>query len=165
MSHHDYPAADMFPRTGCGTTVMAPTSGTIIQTRPVNRYPGSHDNPAWRGGITVDMLGDDGVRFHLAHLSSIHAGIVSGVRVDVGQALGTVGRTGRASVCHLHLGISPPCPQLEWSVRRGVVWPQRYLTAWKHGIALDPATEVSRWAARHPSACTVAAAQAHAVDS
>jgi murein DD-endopeptidase MepM/ murein hydrolase activator NlpD len=49
--------------------------------------------------------------------------------VEVGQRLGTVGLTGCTSGCHVHVGISSPCPGKEWSVRRGVIAPAPYLDA------------------------------------
>ena len=61
------------------------------------------------------MLGDDGVRYYLAHLQAIDDAIEPGVEVTAGQRLGEIGRSGDASACHLHFGISPPCPGLEWS--------------------------------------------------
>ena len=38
-----------------------------------------------------------------------------------------MGDTGRASACHVHFGLSLPCPNREWWVRRGVIWPDQYL--------------------------------------
>ena len=55
----------------------------------------------------------------------------------------------RGGPTHLHFGISPPCPDKEWSVRRGVVWPYPYLDAWKAGTQLSPVDEVTRWATAH----------------
>jgi murein DD-endopeptidase MepM/ murein hydrolase activator NlpD len=93
----------------------------------------------------------------MAHFESIETGIEPGVRVGIGQRLGLMGRTGRASACHVHFGISPPCPQPEWSVRRGVVWPYPYLDDWRAGGQRSPVAEVQAWVAAHPDACTVAA--------
>ena len=76
--------------------------------------------------------------------SSSMAGVEPGVRVDAGAPLGTIGTTGRSSACHVHFGISPPCPEREWSVRRGVVWPYRYLDDWRNGGQASPAEEVAR---------------------
>ena len=81
-----------------------------------------------------------------------------GDRITAGQLLGTMGDTGRASACHLHFGISPPCPGKEWSVRRGVVWPYPYLDAWRGGDQTSPADEVARWLADNPAACEAAMA-------
>ena len=55
-----------------------------------------------------------------------------------------VGKTGNASVCHLHFGISPPCARTgDWWIRRGVIWPWPYLDAWRVGAVRSPATEVA----------------------
>jgi hypothetical protein len=69
-----------------------------------------------------------------------------------------MGRTGRASGCHLHFAISPPCPGKEWSVRRGVIAPWSYLDAWRRGEQLSPAAEVAAWSLAHPDACQAAMA-------
>jgi hypothetical protein len=155
-THHDYPATDIIAP--CGSRFVAPTSGTILELRRTDPWNPKVNDPATRGGMFVSMVGDDGVRYYGAHLEVIRSGLVAGSRVTVGEQLGLVGQTGdaRLSVCHLHLGISPPCPQEEWAVRRGVIWPWPYLDAWKAGVAKSPAAEVRAWAAANPSACTQA---------
>ncbi len=137
---------------------MSPANGVVLESRRVNSYDPAVDNPATRGGRSVAILGDDGVRYYLAHFESIDDGIEPGVRVSAGQSLGHVGRTGRASACHLHFGISPPCPGKEWSVRRGVVWPHTYLDDWRAGGQRSPADEVNAWVAANPDACAQAMA-------
>lgn len=107
----------------------------------------------------MTILGDDGVRYYSAHLQDLVATVVPGRRVAPGDALGVVGRTGRAGSCHLHFALSPPCPGTEWKVRRGVVWPWRYLDAWREGEALSPAAEVAAWSAANPRACADALAE------
>jgi murein DD-endopeptidase MepM/ murein hydrolase activator NlpD len=113
----------------------------------VDRWDPDNDDPAERGGISVAVLGDDGVRYYGSHLSAVAAGIEAGVRVKAGQRLGKVGHTGRASgVCHLHFGISPPCRnEADWWIRRGVIKPPKYLTAWRAGDNLSPVREVASW--------------------
>jgi murein DD-endopeptidase MepM/ murein hydrolase activator NlpD len=59
--------------------------------------------------------------------------IVEGRRIARGSPVGEVGDTGRASACHLHFAISPACIAPEWWVRRGAIWPQRYLESWRSG--------------------------------
>jgi murein DD-endopeptidase MepM/ murein hydrolase activator NlpD len=152
----NYRAADVFA--DCGSPLVAPANGVVQQVRRTDRWDAAIDDPATRGGRTVAIVGDDGVRYYLAHLDQIADRVVEGARLEAGALLGTIGLTGRSGGCHVHLGISPPCEQLEWSVRRGVVWPQPYLDAWAAGDARSPADEVARWSADHPTACADASA-------
>jgi len=161
-THHDYPAADIFPAGRCGATVVSPVAGKVVQVRRTDRWQAATDNPAWRGGKTIAIRGADGVRSYLAHLASINAEVVVGKKVSPGQPVAKVGRTGRAGACHLHFALSIPCPRLEWSVRRGVIWPQVYLDAWSRGRDLSPAPALTSWKLVHPGACRAAAAEAHA---
>ena len=151
--HHDYPATDVF---GCGATVVAPVGGTIQQTRRFDLWDRAVDDPSTRGGKYVSMVGDDGVRYYFAHLDSVD--VWPGDLVDGGTPLGVMGRTGnaRASVCHTHFGISWPCDPREWAVRRGEIWPWRYLDAWRGGEQLSPVDEVAAAAAEQPDACDLA---------
>jgi peptidoglycan LD-endopeptidase LytH len=162
-THGDYPATDIF--VGCGALIVAPVNGVVLESRRVNSYDPRVDNPATRGGLSVAIVGDDGVRYYLAHFQQIEDGIERGVRVAVGQPLGLMGRTGRASACHLHLGLSPPCPGEEWSVRRGVIWPHPYLDDWRTGGQRSPVEEVAQWVSAFPNACAEAMADPNAGDS
>lgn len=163
-THAAYPATDLFEN-GCGNGIVSPVNGSLLEVRRINSYDEVVDNPATRGGRSVSILGDDGVRYYLAHFEEVDAALAVGGRVAVGQFLGTIGTTGRSSACHLHFGISPPCPDREWSVRRGVVWPFRYLDDWQQGGQLSPVDEVAAWAAAHPNACADAAADPFAPDA
>ena len=163
--HHDYPASDIFVPGGCGSSIIAPVNGVVLEARRVDGWTSAVDNPATRGGKSVAILGDDGVRYYLAHFDSIDAAIEPGARVAIGQPLGQMGRTGRAGACHVHVAISPPCPGPEWSVRRGVIYPWRYLDAWRRGEQLSPVAEVQQWSADHPDACAQAMADPNAGDS
>ena len=162
-THASYPAADIF--VGCGAEIVSPVNGLVLESRRVNSYDPAVDNPATRGGRSVAIVGDDGVRYYMAHFESIDPGIEPGVRVAIGQRLGLMGRTGRASACHVHFGISPPCPGKEWSVRRGVVWPFPYLNDWRAGGQRSPVAEVEQWLADHPDACAQAMADPFAPDA
>jgi murein DD-endopeptidase MepM/ murein hydrolase activator NlpD len=157
--HHDYPAADVF---GCGAQLVAPTTGVVSAMRDVDLWDSATDNPAVRGGKYVAMVGDDGVRYYVAHLDSV--AVAPGQRVGAGDPLGVMGQTGNArnSDCHTHLGISRPCDEIEWEVRRGELWPQPYLDAWRRGEQLSPAGELAEVIADAPSRCSEAAAAEHA---
>ena len=159
-THAGYRATDIF--IGCGAEVVTPVNGEVIEVRTVDRWDPSIDNPATRGGRSVAILGDDGVRYYVAHLDTID--VVQGARVRAGDPIATVGRTGRTSACHVHFAISPPCPGPEWSVRRGAIWPYPYLDAWAVGEQRSPVDEVDRWVADHPDACAEAMADPFAAD-
>jgi peptidoglycan LD-endopeptidase LytH len=151
--HHDYPASDVF---GCGATVVAPIGGTIDQTRTVDPWEPKNDDPATRGGKYVSLVGDDAVRYYFAHLASVD--VRPGDVVDAGDRLGIMGQTGNArkSACHTHFGISWPCDHDEWAVRRGEIWPWKYLDAWRAGEQLSPVDVVAAAEAEHPDACNLA---------
>lgn len=161
--HSGYPATDLF--IACGSEIVSPVNGVAIDIRTVDSWDPAVDNPATRGGRSVAVLGDDGVRYYVAHLDEVDPALALGVRVGIGQRLGTVGRTGRTSACHVHFGISPPCPGKEWSVRRGVVGPARYLDAWRAGEQLSPVDEVAQWLVDNPTACADAMADPVAADA
>ncbi len=162
-THSSYPATDIF--LGCGATLVSPVFGTVLEVRRVDAYDPAIDNPATRGGKSVSILGFDGVRYYLAHFDTIVDDLSVGDEVAMGDALGTMGDTGRTSACHLHFSISPPCPGKEWSVRRGVIWPYPYLDAWRRGEQLSPAAEVDDWVEANPTACADAMADPFAPDS
>jgi murein DD-endopeptidase MepM/ murein hydrolase activator NlpD len=152
-THHDYPATDIIAP--CGLPVRAATSGVVLEVSRVDKWNAKTNYGADRGGLSVSILGDDGVRYYGSHMSTIGAGIAPGVRVSAGQQLGKVGDTGDASACHLHFGISPPCAKTgDWWIRRGEVWPYTYLDAWRAGTMRSPKSAVAAWKASHgcPSA-------------
>ncbi|MEY2445992.1 MAG: peptidoglycan LD-endopeptidase LytH, partial [Ilumatobacteraceae bacterium] len=107
---------------------------------------------ATRGGKYVSLIGDDGVRYYFAHFDQVD--VNPGDRVDAGTQIGIMGQTGdaRNSVCHTHFGISWPCDNTEWAVRRGEVWPWKYLDAWRNGEQLSPVDEVTTAEAASPDA-------------
>jgi peptidoglycan LD-endopeptidase LytH len=149
-THHDYPATDVFAR--CGDSFVAPISGVVLEVSRVDRWNPARDDGATRGGLSVTVRGDDGVRYYGSHLRAIAAGVKPGLRVRSGNHLGVVGRSGnaRSTPCHLHFGISPPCPVAgDWWIRRGEVSPWPYLTSWRGGGQRSPAAEVARWRQAH----------------
>nr|WP_232234531.1 M23 family metallopeptidase [Actinoplanes sp. N902-109] len=148
-THSKYPATDIFA--DCGEPAVATTSGVVLEVSLKDEYvKGEPDGPL-NGGLSVSILGDDGVRYYGSHLSKVLSGIKAGVRVKAGQQVGKVGHTGNANgVCHLHYGISPPCAKTgDWKVRRGVIWPATYLTSWRKGGTKSPVKTVQAWARSH----------------
>jgi murein DD-endopeptidase MepM/ murein hydrolase activator NlpD len=148
-THGKYPATDIFA--DCGEPVVATTDGVILEISLKDVYvKGSPDGPN-NGGLSVSLLGDDGVRYYGSHLSKVKSGIKAGVRVKGGQRLGDVGHTGNANgVCHLHFGISPPCARTgDWKTRRGVIWPATFLDSWRKGGDKSPVAKVQSWKKSH----------------
>jgi murein DD-endopeptidase MepM/ murein hydrolase activator NlpD len=142
--HHDYPASDILA--ACGSKVVAATTGTVLAVTLVDRWKRAVNAGATRGGLSVSILGDDGVRYYGSHMSAIDAGIRPGAHVTTGERLGKVGDTGDASACHLHFGISPPCARTtDWWNQRGTIWPWRYLDSWRKGGEKSAVTEIKTW--------------------
>jgi len=147
-THHDYPATDIIAR--CGLKVVAVTSGTILVVNRRDIWKASVNAGDTRGGLSISLLGDDGVRYYGSHMSTIDAKITPGVRVTTGQTLGKIGDTGDASACHLHFGISPPCSKVgDWWIQRGTIFPWPYLDAWRKGTNKSAAAAVAAWKAKH----------------
>ena len=141
-AHHDYPATDILAKAGC--RYVAATSGVIDEVNRVDSWSGKTNLGVDRGGLYVSFIGDDGVRYYASHLRTIPLSIQPGVVVKAGRFLGTVGSTGsaRGTKPHIHFGLSWSTPPQTWWVRRGMVWPWKYLDAWKAGKDLSPAKEV-----------------------
>jgi murein DD-endopeptidase MepM/ murein hydrolase activator NlpD len=145
-AHHDYPATDIMA--ACGTPVVAAATGSVLEVSRADRYDPKVNAGATRGGLSVSILGDDGVRYYGSHLSAVDSTINAGVRVTAGKRIGKVGQTGDAGACHLHFGISPPCAMTgDWWVRRGAIWPWPYLDSWRSGGQRSPVHEAASWQA------------------
>ena len=140
--HHDYPATDIQAKKGC--TFVAPINGVVEDVNLKDVWSGKTNLGQDRGGLSVSIIGDDGVRYYGSHLSKVEMGIAPGVRVTAGQKLGEVGSTGsaRGTAPHLHFGISYPTVSGDWKIRRGVIYPWKYLDAWKVGKDLSPASAI-----------------------
>ncbi len=143
--HHDYPAADIFGKKGCA--FVSPIAGVVDEVNTVDRWSGKTNIGADRGGLSVSVIGDDGLRYYGSHLSKIESRIVPGYRVTSGEKLGEIGSTGsaRGTKAHLHFGISYPTEKGMWWIRRGVgleskgkTPPFKYLQAWQVGKDLKP---------------------------
>lgn len=142
--HHDYPASDIFAKKGCA--FVSPIAGVVDEINSVDKWSGKTNLGADRGGLSISIIGDDGLRYYGSHLSKIEANIVAGYKVTTGEKLGEVGSTGsaRGTKPHLHFGISYPTEKGIWWVRRGVglekgkTSPWKYLQAWQAGKDLKP---------------------------
>jgi murein DD-endopeptidase MepM/ murein hydrolase activator NlpD len=147
--HHDYPATDILTKKGC--RFVATTSGVVDEVSSKDTWNPATNVGAVRGGLSVSIVGDDGVRYYGSHLRAIAPGIRHGVRVKAGQLLGYVGNSGDARyvATHVHYGISWPTRAGIWWVRRGWVSPYRYLNSWRAGGQLSPKVAV---AAAHKAA-------------
>ena len=142
--HHDYPATDIQAKKGCA--FVAPINGIIEDVNRKDIWSGKTNLGKDRGGLSVSIIGEDGVRYYGSHLSKIEEGIAPGVVVTAGQKLGEVGSTGsaRGTKPHLHFGISYPTIPGDWEIRRGVIYPWKYLDAWKAGKNLSPVKAVAK---------------------
>lgn len=142
--HHDYPATDIQAKKGCA--FVAPINGVVEDVNLKDLWSGKTNLGKDRGGLSVSIIGEDGVRYYGSHLSKVEAGIAPGVIVTMGQKLGEVGATGsaRGTKPHLHFGISYQTVPGDWKIRRGVLYPWKYLDAWKVGKDLSPVAEVEK---------------------
>jgi len=141
--HHDYPATDIQAKKGCA--FVAPINGVVEDVNRKDSWSGRTNLGKDRGGLSVSIIGEDGVRYYGSHLSKVETGIEPGVVVVAGQKLGEVGSTGsaRGTKPHLHFGISYPTKPGDWEIRRGVIYPWKYLDAWKVGKDLSPAKAIA----------------------
>jgi peptidoglycan LD-endopeptidase LytH len=147
-THHDYAASDII--TACGNKVVAPVNGIVLAVVREDTWTAKANLGATRGGLSVSILGDDGVRYYGSHLRKILDSIQPNVRVTAGDQLGEVGDTGDASACHLHFGISPPCQRTgDWWIARGTIYPWPYLDSWRSGGNKSPVNEVAAWQIKH----------------
>ncbi len=137
-AHHDYPATDIFAAEG--SILVAVTHGVIDEVGTEDNWDPDVDDPATRGGLYVSIIGDDGVRYYYSHLGKVDPGVEASARVDAGQVIGEIGRTGNAreTSAHVHFGISHPTYAGDWGVRRGEVSPYPYLKAWEDGEDVSP---------------------------
>nr|BFE61851.1 hypothetical protein GCM10020063_063770 [Dactylosporangium thailandense] len=142
--HHDYPASDIIAN--CGLNALSPVDGTVLEVTKVDTWTAKANEGSSRGGLSVSILGNDGARYYMSHFASIDNGIEAGTVVQAGQPVAKVGRTGDASACHIHFGLSPACAKTgDWWTRRGVIWPWSYLDAWKAGKEKSPVAELDAW--------------------
>ncbi len=144
QSHHDYPASDIFADKGC--QFVSPVDGRVDEVTTVDSWSKKSNVGRDRGGLSVSVVGVDGVRYYGSHLSAVGVRIRPGTTVQAGQELGLIGKTGSAqqTPAHLHFGISWPTPAGHWWVRRGAVAPQVFINAWQDGKQLSPVAAVAK---------------------
>lgn len=138
VASHGFPATDIFAPEG--TRYVAVTGGVVDFVSYEDRWDPAHDDQALRGGISIAIIGMDGVRYYGSHLSAIETGIKAGDPVIAGQILGYIGHTGNArnTLPHVHFGISHPTYPEDWQTRRGEVDPYLLLVAWRDGHNVTP---------------------------
>ena len=143
-SHHDYPATDILGKKGC--KFVAVTSGVVDEVRKVDTYNYKKPTGDTKGGIFVSIVGNDGVRYYGSHLMKVAPGIEPGVHVEAGTLLGYLGDSGdaRGTAPHVHFGISWPTKEGIWWVRRGELYPWRYLDSWRAGKDASPASAIEK---------------------
>ena len=149
-AHHDYPATDVFA--ACGHRVVSPVDGVVLEVSRRDRWDPATDKGSQRGGKFVSIRGNDGVRYYMSHFSRVRAAVRPGTAVHAGERIARVGHTGSArfTACHVHVGLSPVCKGTgQWWIRRGVVWPYRFLRSWEEGGNRSPARAVRAWKAEH----------------
>jgi len=129
---HPFPATDIFAP--AGTNFVAVTNGTIDAINSVDTWDPSTNLPASDGGLSVRLLGDDGVRYYGAHLSAIAPGLRVGMWVPAGKLLGWAGNSGdaRFTTSHVHFEITSPFPPF------AKVDPFPLLSAWLAGEQITP---------------------------
>jgi murein DD-endopeptidase MepM/ murein hydrolase activator NlpD len=149
--HLGYPAVDV---EGCYARILAPTAGVISQLHRKDKWTPEEDAPGTRGGLTITLTGDDGVRYFFSHLGRIK--VLMNQRVSAGDWIGVMGSSGNARVtrCHTHFGMSRVCPLAEVYLLQGEIWPQKYLDAWKNGEQLSPRKEIVKLQKKDPRGCT-----------
>jgi len=149
--HLNYPAVDV---EGCYARVLAPTAGFISQLHRLDKWTPENDSPGTRGGLTITVQGDDGVRYFFSHLGRIK--VLKNQRVAAGDWIGVMGSSGNARVtrCHTHFGMSRVCPLAEVYLLQGEIWPQKYLDAWKTGKQLSPRKEIIQLGKKDPRGCS-----------
>jgi murein DD-endopeptidase MepM/ murein hydrolase activator NlpD len=142
-THHDYPATDVFTNRGCA--FVAVTDGRIDEITSVDHWEPQTNRGEDRGGLSVSIVGTDGVRYYGSHLESIAGGIVPGKLIRAGELLGRVDNSGdaRTTPTHVHFGISWPTRPGLWWIRRGEVSPWNYLNSWRSGGSESPVAAVA----------------------
>ncbi|MEI6237449.1 MAG: M23 family metallopeptidase [Candidatus Saccharibacteria bacterium] len=113
-NHGNRDAADAYASPG--TPVVAITNGTIENVKVSIISSGGRTRCAGKGvdasRDTFRLRGDDGYIYYYTHLtpnSTTAAGVTSGMQVNAGRVLGSIGPTGAADCTppHLHISATP----------------------------------------------------------
>lgn len=92
---HWYNAVDLgHPGGSCGKPVYAAAGGEVVKARYGDRLAGNN----------VSILHPNGVVTVYYHLENIL--VKPGQKVSAGEQIATIGKTGKASGCHLHFGVN-----------------------------------------------------------
>lgn len=84
---------------GVDGRIVAAMGGTVAVSQIVT----DKQNPTWQWGNYVCVLGDDGNYLYYCHMAE--RAVRVGERVEAGQLLGYMGRTGLATGNHLHFEV------------------------------------------------------------
>lgn len=84
---------------GADKTVVSVTGGVVLKSRIVTDI----SNLTWEWGNYVSVLSDDGHVIYYCHLAERY--VEACERVEIGQAIGLEGSTGRSTGSHLHFEV------------------------------------------------------------
>ena len=118
QAHHDYAATDILANRGC--QFVAPVAGVIDEISLVDKWSGKTNLGIDRGGLSISIIGNDGVRYYASHFSKIDTSVAFvGAKITAGQKLALIGNSGsaRGTATHVHIGISWPTEKEIWWVR------------------------------------------------
>lgn len=134
-----------------GQPLVACTAGRILAVR--HGKPGVEDY--WGNGLA--LLGDDGRVYIYFHWKGLADGIATGVRVEAGDPLGTMGRSGYESKSgidtHLHFEVlemkDPEAFRFAFQMEPEVLpTPNRFLPPECGGYVVNPYPYLMEWAGK-----------------
>jgi murein DD-endopeptidase MepM/ murein hydrolase activator NlpD len=136
------------PNAEVGQPLVAVTDGTILAIR---HYPAGAPEDYW--GNNLALLGNDGVLYLYMHWDALAPGIDEETRVQAGDAIGTVGRSGfetKPFPTHLHFEMMllkhPERFYFAYEVEPEVLQtPNRFLPAEVEGFVINPYPFLVEW--------------------
>ncbi len=90
-----------------GVDLIAPVGRYVYAVQPGTLTRQNHDRPGSLSGNAWWLTAADGTYYFYAHLSAFAPDLRVGSKVQAGQIIGFVGRTGNAGVAHLHFEVHP----------------------------------------------------------